>query len=133
MIEEQFLILREWFRFVMEQYPCLTPVLLIYFRCAPEKALERMLARGRAEENQWLWSICKRYTNSMKHGSTSQMHSINSVLFPCWNQQTFGANRKKVQYIDQPPLARCMVVGCKCSFSTQTKILTGLGTNETDA
>ena len=50
MSEEQFLILREWFRFVLEQYPCLTPVLIIYLRCAPEKALEPMLARGRVDE-----------------------------------------------------------------------------------
>ena len=48
--EEQFLILREWYSFMMRQYACLIPDLIIYLRASPEVVFARMQGRARKEE-----------------------------------------------------------------------------------
>jgi len=83
MPEDQYLVLKEWYHFLLKHFPQLKPDSIIYLRSTPEIVYERMQRRMRIEEK----SVTIEYLKEIHQFYESWLNSNNSqTVLDCGNK-----------------------------------------------
>jgi len=87
MPEDQYLVLKEWYQFLLKHFPQLKPDSIIYMRSTPEIVYERMQRRMRREEKsvtiEYLKEIHEFYESWLNSNKSNTVLECVNNVFKC--------------------------------------------------